>query len=290
MSRRAREKEREEKLRILIADDSRDAIEQASAWIRERWPEAELLVASLPEEAIIQAIDHQVENLLLDLDFGAQRASGVVIARKVLESRSKNRQLKTRVLFRTVHAGDPGYLHQVEKLIADEKQKPDVWGFLDKGAVPKRIVQNAVEQVFVYELSFTDFFARQLKDSPSREFSNLEFTVLIYLCLGATNDGVGWLIGASRQSVERIVGALYRKLRVSGRADAPKGVPALLESRTRLCYEAVTRGLINPHLLREEDGALRERVRKSGPSFNRLFIDPYWLDREGRFRNSKQEE
>lgn len=273
--------EKAEGLRIFIADDSHDAIEQATAWIKERWPEAELLTASNPEEAIVQIIDHQVENLLLDLDFGAQRSSGVAIARKVLETRAKNKQLKTRVLFRTAHAGDPGYLHQVEKLIADEKQKPDVWGFLDKGAVPKRIAQNAVEQVFIYELSFTDLFSRQLKNSPSREFSNVEYTVLTYLCLGVTNDGVGWLIGASRQSVERIVGAVYRKLSVSGRADAPKGVPALLESRTRLCYEAAIRGLINPHLLKEEDAALKERVRKSGPSFNRLYIDPRWLDGEG---------
>jgi len=112
---------------------------------------------------------------------------------------------------------------------------------------------------------------------------------LTYLCLGTTNDGVGWLIGASRQSVERIVGALYRKLRVSGRLDAPKGVPALLESRTRLCYKAMTRGLINPHLLREEDAALRERVRKSGPSFTRLYIDPHWLDGEGRFPEREHE-
>lgn len=273
--------EREERLRVLAADDSPDAVEQISSWIKERWPDAEIEHALTPEEAIIKAIDLRIENLLLDLDFGAQRASGVAIARKVLEVRAKEKQLKTRVLFRTVHAGDPGYLHQIEKLISDEAHRPMVWGFLDKGAVPKRIAQNAVEQVFIYELSFTDVFARQLKNSPSREFSNLEYTVLIYLCLGVTNDGVGWLIGASRQSVERIVTALFRGLKVSTRLDAPKGVPALLESRTRLCYEAITRGLVNPHLLREEDAVLRDRVRKSSPSFRRLYIDRHWLDKEG---------
>jgi hypothetical protein len=82
-------------------------------------------------------------------------------------------------------------------------------GFLDKGSVPKRLVQNTVEQVFVYEVSFTDMFAQQLKNSRSRELSDLEFTVLIYLCLGVTNDGVGWLLATSRQSVERILGGLY---------------------------------------------------------------------------------
>ncbi len=82
--------------------------------------------------------------------------------------------------------------------------------------------------------------------------------MLIYLCLGVTNDGVGWLIGASRQSVERILGGLYRKLRIPSRRDAPQGVPTLLESRTRLCCEATVKGLVNPHLLREEDAELRQ--------------------------------
>jgi len=274
-------RERKGRLRILIADDSRDAWEQIGAWILERWPDAELYTALTPEEAVIQAIDSRIENLLLDLDFGAQRASGVEIARKVLKARAKDKPLRTRVLFRTVHAGDPGYLHQIEKLITDERHKPDVWGFLDKGAIPKRLAQNAVEQVFMYELSFVDIFNQQLKASPSRELSNLEFTVLIYLCLGVTNDGVAWLIGASRQSVERIVTALYRKMRVPSRVEARKGVPALLESRTRLCYEAITRGFINPHLLREEDTALRKKVRKAQPSFDRLYVDRSWLDGEG---------
>lgn len=280
MDKKSREKE--EKLQVLVADDSPDAIEQISSWIKERWPEAELIRAGTPDDAVIQAIDQRIENLLLDLDFGAQRASGVAIARQVLEARSREKQLKTRVLFRTVHAGDPGYIHQIEKLISDEKHKPDVWGFLDKGAVPKRIAQNAVEQVFIYELSFTDVFARQLKNSPSRDFSNLEYTVLIYICLGVTNDGVAWLIGASRQSVERIATALYRKLQLPGRPEgAPKGVPALLESRTRLCYEASSRGLINPHLLREEDAGLKERVKRSPPMDHRLYINPQWLEGEG---------
>jgi DNA-binding NarL/FixJ family response regulator len=271
---------KEEKLLVLVADDSPDAIEQISSWIKERWPEADLIQALSPDEAVTQAIDQRIENLLLDLDFGAQRASGVNIARKVLEARAGEKQLKTRVLFRTVYAGDPGYLHQIERLISDEKHKPEVWGFLDKGAVPKRITQNAVEQVFIYELSFTDVFARQLKKSPCRELSNLEYTVLIQLCLGITNEGVAWLIGASRQSVERIVTTLYRRLNISSRLEAPQGIPALLESRTRLGYEAMTRGFINPHLLREEDAFLRERARKSSPSSHRIYIDRAWLEKE----------
>jgi DNA-binding CsgD family transcriptional regulator len=141
-------------------------------------------------------------------------------------------------------------------------------------------VQNAVEQVFVYELSFTDIFSQNLKDSPSREFSNLEFTVLLYICLGVTNDGIGWLIGASRQSVERILTGLYQKMKIPTRRDAPQGVPALLESRGRLYFEAVTGGLINPHLMREEDAALRERVKKGAVSPGRLYIDRDWLERK----------
>jgi DNA-binding NarL/FixJ family response regulator len=187
--------------------------------------------------------------------------------------------MRTRVLFRTVHAGDPGYLHQIHKLVsADERGRPDVWGFLDKGSVPKRLAQNTVEQVFVYEVSFTEIFSRQVKNSPSRELSDLEFTVLIYLCLGVTNDGVGWLIGASRQSVERILSGLYRKLKIPSRRDAPQGVPTLLESRTRLCCEATTKGLVNPHLLREEDGELRQHVKSRGPLADRLHVHPAWLD------------
>jgi DNA-binding NarL/FixJ family response regulator len=269
-----------EDLKILIVDDSAEAIEQFSSWIMERWPKAELYKAQTPEAAIKKAADHGIENLVLDLDLGAREDSGVVVARKILEERQKDKKLLTRVLFRTVHAGDPGYLRQIEKLINDQTYRPQVWGFLDKGAVPKRLALNAVEQVFVYELSFVDIFNQRLKESPSRELSNLEFTVLIYLCLGVTNDGIGWLIGTSRQSVERIMAGLYRKLGIPARRDALKGVPALLESRTRLCSKAVTNGFVNPNLLREEDAELREQVKKNAPSLDRLYINPDWLEGE----------
>jgi DNA-binding NarL/FixJ family response regulator len=270
-----------EPLRVLVADDSPDAIAQMSVWIVERWPSAEVCTASTPEDALRIAEEQRLENLILDLDFGSLRDSGVVIARKLLEARKEGR-LRTRILFRTVHAGDPGYLHQIQGFLAgEERQFPIVWGFLDKGAVPKRIVQNAVEQVFFYEISFTEIFNQQLKNSPSRELSDLEFTVLIYACVGVTNDGMGWLIGASRQSVERIFGALYRKLKIPSRRGAQQGVPTLLESRTRLCSEAMMKGLVNPHLLREEDDGLRRLVNERGAPPYRIHISADWLDPEG---------
>jgi DNA-binding NarL/FixJ family response regulator len=284
---RERRNGKEGGLKILMADDSQDAIEQVGSWIRERWPAAELYEAQTPEEAFSKAIDQRIENLVLDLDFVAPRASGVAIARKILQARSEEKELRTRILFRTVHAGDLSYLHQIEKLVNGEGHKPDVWGFVDKGAMPKRLVQNAIEQVFVYELSFTDVFSQNLRDSPSREFSNLEFTVLLYICLGVTNDGIGWLVGTSRQSVERILSALYQKMKIPTRREAPQGVPALLESRGRLYYEAMTHGLINPHLLREEDAALRERVEKNTVSPDRLYIDRDWLESKLTFQTSQ---
>ncbi len=274
---RKKDEETEQGLRILIADDSPDAIAQVSSWIHERWPSAELVSAMTPEDAIRIAIEGGVENIILDLDFGAQRSSGVVVARKVLEARSKQKHLRTRILFRTVHAGDPGYLHQVEKLVSEERQRPAIWGFLDKGSVPKRLAQNAVEQVFVYELSATDILSKQLKISPLRELSDLAFTVLVYICLGVTNEGIGWRIGASRQSVERIISGLYREMKLPVRREALQGVPTLLESRTRLCYESITRGWVNPHLLREEDAAVREAIKNSAPSSDRLYVNPDWL-------------
>jgi DNA-binding NarL/FixJ family response regulator len=275
-----RDRTREEILTVLVADDSPDAIAQMSAWITERWPAAEIFSALTPEDTLRIAQDKHVQNIVLDLDFGAQRDSGVAIARKLLDARQKE-PVRTRILFRTVHAGDPGYLHQIQKLVTtDERCRPAVWGFLDKGSVPKRLAQNTVEQVFVYEISFTEMFSQQLKNSPSRDLSDLEFTVLIYLCLGVTNDGVGWLIGASRQSVERILGGLYRKLKIPSRRNAPQGVPTLLESRTRLCCEAMIKGLVNPHLLREEDAELRQYVRGLPPS-DRIYISPDWLQAEG---------
>ena len=268
-------------LRILVADDSQDAITQMSGWIHERWPSAEVFGATAPEDAVRTATEERIENLVLDLDFGAQRDSGAAVARKILEARLTGERIATRILFRTVHAGEPGYLHQVQKLMTtDDRRVPAVWGFLDKGSVPKRLVQNTVEQVFVYGVSFTDMFAQQLKNSPSRELSDLEFTVLIYLCLGVTNDGVGWLLATSRQSVERILGGLYRKMAIPSRRGAPQAVPTLLESRTRLCCEAMVRGLVNPHLLREEDADLKRLVKDLAPKADRLFISPGWLDVE----------
>ncbi len=264
-------------LRILVSDDSRDAIEQVRTWILERWPGAEVLSAITPEEAVAAALASRVENLLLDLDFGSRHNSGIVIARRVVDERA-GEDVPTRVLFRTVHASDPGYLHQIERLIRDERQRPAVWGFLDKGSVPKRLALNVIEQVFLYEISFTEVFNQQLKDSPSRDLTDLEFTVLIQICLGVTNDGIAWLLGASRQSVERILTGLYRKVGVPSRRAAPPGVPTLLESRTRLCYAAMTRGWVNPHLLREEDALLRGQMAgPDAPRSERLYMDKEWL-------------
>ncbi len=267
-------------LRILIADDSPDSIDQMSTWIRERWPDTEIFRAQIPDEAISIAADEAVENIVLDLDFVVPRVSGVEIARRILQARAEDEEIPTRILFRTVHAGDPSYLHQIARLINDEKNKPAVWGFVDKGAMPKRLVQNAVEQVFLYELSFTEIFSQNLKDSPSKDLSDVEFTVLLYSCLGVTNDGIAWLVGASRQSVERVLTGLYQKLKIPTRRDAPQGVTALLESRGRLYYEALTRGLINPHLMREQDQALRQRVKKDSPQRGRLYVDKDWLEPE----------
>ena len=197
-----------------------------------------------PEEAIRIALEEEVENLILDLDFGPQRPSGVAVAQRILDARCQGEGPPTRILFRTVHAGDPGYLHQVQKFVMSRAGRAGVWGFLDKGSVPKRLAQNTVEQVFIYELSFTDMFSQQLKNSPSRDLSDLEFTILIYVCLGVTNDGLGWLIGASRQSIERILSGLYRKLGIPVSTGRREGVPTLaLESRTRLCCEAAMQRL-----------------------------------------------
>lgn len=267
-------------LRILIADDSPDSIDQMSSWIRERWPDTEIFRAQTPDEAISIAADEAVENIVLDLDFVVPRVSGVEIARRILQARAEDEdeEVRTRILFRTVHAGDPSYLHQIARLINDEKNKPAVWGFVDKGAMPKRLVQNAVEQVFIYELSFTEVFSQNLKDSPSKELSDVEFTVLLYSCLGVTNDGIAWLVGTSRQSVERVLTGLYQKMKIPTRRDAPQGVTALLESRGRLYYEALIRGLINPHLMREQDQALRQRVKKDSPQPGRLYVDKDWLE------------
>ena len=57
-------------------------------------------------------------------------------------------------------------------------------------------------------------------------------------------------------------------------------MPTLLETRTRVCCEAVIRGLVNPHLLREEDAELKQLVKSQGPHADRLFINSGWLDVE----------
>src|SRR2546428_4970074 len=84
---------KEAELKILVADDSPDSIDQISSWILERWPEAEIHRAQTPEEAFAKAMDEKVENVVLDLDFVVPRVSGVAIARKILEARSAGKEL-----------------------------------------------------------------------------------------------------------------------------------------------------------------------------------------------------
>src|ERR1051326_4764723 len=110
-------------LRILIADDSPDSIDQMSTWIRERWPDTEIFRAQIPDEAISIAADEAVENIVLDLDFVVPRVSGVEIARRILQARAEDEEIPTRILFRTVHAGDPSYLHQIARLINRSEER-----------------------------------------------------------------------------------------------------------------------------------------------------------------------
>jgi len=82
-----------------------------SSWIHERWPSAELLSAVTPEDAVKTAIDARIENIILDLDFGAQHCSGVVVARKVLEARVL--ESRTRICYEAIIRGwvnpQPGF-------------------------------------------------------------------------------------------------------------------------------------------------------------------------------------
>jgi CheY-like chemotaxis protein len=118
----------QEKLKILIADDLDDAVEQLKSWIPSYWPNVELHVAQTPEAAVALACEQQIENLILDLNFGARFESGIVIARRVMEARRRTPEIPTRLVFRTAHADNEGYLRQIERLLSDEKLKPTAWG------------------------------------------------------------------------------------------------------------------------------------------------------------------
>jgi len=52
----------QEKLKILIADDLDDAVEQLKGWIRSYWPDVELHVAQTPEATVALACEQQIEN------------------------------------------------------------------------------------------------------------------------------------------------------------------------------------------------------------------------------------
>jgi DNA-binding NarL/FixJ family response regulator len=153
-------------------------------------------------------------------------------------------------------------------------------GIPHKGSIPKRIALNAFEQVFLYEIPHTDVFNERLRQPPFRQLSSLEYTVLVYTCLGVTNFGIGWLLGFSDKKVERIIQGLTEKLKVPSRdQDAKK--PALFERRMRLYYVAVIQGLINKDLLREEDEALRCKVKDEikglAEESVKVSIDREWL-------------
>ena len=271
----------QEKLKILIADDLDDAIEQLKGWIPSYWPDVELHVAQTPEAAVALACEKQIENLILDLNFGARYESGIVIARRVMEARRKTPEIATRLVFRTAHADNEGYLRQIERLLSDEKLKPTAWGFLDKGSIPKRIALNAFEQVFIYDLPHTDVFNERLRQPHSRQLSSLEYTVLVYTCLGVTNFGIGWLLNFSDKKVERIIQGVAEKLKVPSRNQEARK-PSLIERRMRLYYVAIIQGLINKDLLREEDEALRRKVKGEveglAEEYVKVLIDREWLD------------
>jgi DNA-binding NarL/FixJ family response regulator len=271
----------QDKLKILIADDLEDAVEQLKGWIRSYWPDVDLHVAQTPEAAVALACGEQIENLILDLNFGARHESGVVIARRVMEARRRTPEIPTRLVFRTAHADNEGYLRQIERLVSDEKLKPTAWGFLDKGSIPKRIALNAFEQVFIYEIPHTDVFNERFRQPPSRQLSSLEYTVLVYTCLGVTNFGIGWLLRFSDKKVERIIQGIAEKLKVPSR-DQEARKPALIERRMRLYYVAVIQGLINKDLLREEDETLRDKVKEEikglAEESVKVSIDREWQD------------
>jgi hypothetical protein len=105
--------------------------------------------------------------------------------------------------------------------------------------------------------------------------------VLVYTCLGITNFGIGWLLRFSDKKVERIIQGIAEKLEVPSRTQEARK-PALIERRMRLYYVAVIQGLINKDLLREEDEALRRKVKGEVKGLAeesvKVLIDREWLD------------
>jgi len=165
-------------------------------------------------------------------------------------------------------------------LVSDEKLKPTAWGFLDKGSIPKRIALNAFEQVFIYEIPHTDVFNERLRQSPFRQLSSLEYTVLVYTCLGVTNFVIGRLLRFSDKKIERIIQGIAEKLKIPSRDQEAKK-PTLIERRMRLYYIAVIQGFINKDLLWEEDETLRRKVKEEikglAAESVKVSIDREWL-------------
>ncbi|MHA3980775.1 response regulator transcription factor [Halovulum sp. GXIMD14794] len=243
-------------MRLLIAED--DPLHRA--FLR---TSAEAVLGG-PETEICEARDGAIAKALFDdapfdaviLDLQMPGATGVDAARHIW-----GRRPGTRILFWSNYA-EEAYVRGITRIVPEEA----VYGYVLKSAAEDRLA-TAIRGVFEQDQCIVDREVRGVQRRSRDRWQGLteqEFEALTDLALGLTDRAIAARRKVSLRTAQVRLQNVYAKLGLD-RAEIPEGSwgPSF-NSRSRTISLAFQRGLLNADVLKREDEALADWLRRAG--------------------------
>ena len=230
------------KMKVIVVDDNpRDR-----EFLLNTFSDYTVAEATNGEEAI-QIVEEYSQPWIIS-DIQMPKLNGIEFAKAVWQ---KNRA--ARIVFWTQFS-DEMYLRALIRVIPAET----VYGYVLKTNTAA-VLRQAVHAVFEDHQCWIDPSIRQVQGRVQHEgISDAEYDVLIDIALGLTDKAVGLRRFLSRRGAQNRLKSLYQKLGVDMDLGPDQDSGHLINLRSRAVCIALARGLINPHILEQEETRLQQ--------------------------------
>jgi DNA-binding NarL/FixJ family response regulator len=203
----------------------------------------QLLIVDSGDEAIKSALTAAPDVVIMDITLPG--LDGLTAAHKIWSANPAVKILFWAQQFREVYA------RQLQACVPDQA----VYGFILKSCSDEDLAY-AVTSMVQHDNSYVDSSVRlaMRQSQKSASLSNVEIETLHQLALGLTDKAMAMRSKISLRGVQNRINALYRKILISENQILQQHRAAeMVNLRSRLAFEAIRRGLIDPASLSELD-------------------------------------
>lgn len=228
----------ERRIALLVAED--EAAYQAhlrSVLAKEFGTAAMQFITADSGAAAVESALAAVPNLVI-MDISLPGFDGLTAAHKIWSERPELKILFWAHQFREVYA------RQLQAIVPDQA----IYGFILKSCSDADLAY-AVSSMVQHDNSYIESSVRAAmrQSQKSASLTDVEIETLHQLALGLTDKAMAMRSQISLRGVQNRINALYRKLLLSENALLQKHRAAeMVNLRSRLAFEAMRRGLIDP--------------------------------------------